>query len=161
MGELTVHRHDRAFVLLEVLVALVIVAVAMTGLLRGFVLALDTVKKIHQNETAILLGKSMMDDLVIEPAAEGDYEIDLGEDPRYGEDFDGWSIELEIVADEPDYKLRPPGKMLQELEAVYIVERLSIYFEDDFGRREVLRLHTILLEPDLFSQAAIQQNQLF
>ncbi len=161
MGELTIHRRDRAFVLMEVLVAMVIVAIAMTGLLRGFVLALDTVQKIYLNETAIILGKSVMDDLILEPPAEGEYELQFADDPRFGEAFMNWSFQLEIEADEPDYDQRPPGKMLQELEEIYIVDRLSIFFEDDFGRREVLRLHTLIIEPDLFSQAALQQNQLF
>ncbi len=160
------HRR-RCFILLEVMVAIVIVGVAMVALLKGFILSLDTLKKIKMNEKAILLAETLMDDFVLEPPAEGDYEGEFTEDTRFGEEFEGWKWELDVEAEEPDYEERPSGRMAQDLEQLYVAE-LRVYYDPEGNRNRIssdgrmyVDIHTIILEPDLFSIDALQSNQLF
>jgi prepilin-type N-terminal cleavage/methylation domain-containing protein len=169
MGELmTVKRKGKlGFVLLEVLVAIVVLGVAMVALMKGFILSLDTLGKVKMNEQAILLAQTLMDDLILEPPAEGDYEGEFSEDNRFGEDFEGWKWELEVWTEEPDYEERPRGNMSQDLEQLYFV-KASIIYSNQWGKkrkqrdtRKYLEFHTILMEPDIFSISAIEENQLF
>jgi prepilin-type N-terminal cleavage/methylation domain-containing protein len=157
-------RGRRAFVLLEVMVAIVIIGVAMVALLRGFIVSLDQVKKIRLNEQAILLAKSVMDDLVLELPPEGRHEGSFARDPRFREHFEGWHWRIEVEAREPRYSERPRGSMFQELEHVYYVHLQILKDEGESRTARTVRyidIYTILLEPDIFSSGALQQNQLF
>lgn len=169
MGEL-IRRPSffrRGFILLEVMVAIVIVGIAMVALIRGFIISLDTLKKVKMNEQAILLAQSFMDDLVLEPPAEGEYTGAFTDDNRFGEEFEGWRWELEVEAEEPDYEERPSGKLPQDLEHLYIAN-ITIYYEPELkssrrssDARTYIQLQTILMEPDIFSIPALQGNQLY
>ncbi|CAN5199347.1 hypothetical protein BH09SUM1_BH09SUM1_24380 [soil metagenome] len=153
-------RKSRGFILLEVLIAVVIIGLAVVALMHGFIVSLDSLSRIRKNEIAIELGKSLLDDCVLEPPGEGNYEGKFSDDPRYGEAFKGWHWKLEVEAEEPDYDERPRGTLLQDLEELYPA-RLEISFEQDGRDETYLELHTILLDPELFSNEALQQNQLF
>ncbi len=162
MGQLR-HRtvFRRAFVLLEVMVAMVIIAVGLVALMKGFVLSLDTLKRVKLNEQAILLARTLMDDMIMEPPAEGRYDGEFSLDSRFGEDFKGWFWELDVEAEEPDYEERPPGKLQQDLEAAYIVN-IRILHEDAFGEKSAyIDIDTIQLEADIYSIPALQENQIF
>jgi type II secretory pathway pseudopilin PulG len=169
MGELMlrVNRSRRCFILLEVMVAILIVGVAMVALMRGFILSLDSMKKIQMNEKAIFLAESMLDDLILEPPAEGSFSGYFTDDIRYSEDFDGWMWELDVEAEEPDYEERPQGTLPQDLEEMYIAH-LKISYEDRWGERRrdnevrtYIDVQTIIMEPDIFSPTSLQENQLF
>ena len=157
-------RFRRAFILLEVMVGVVIVGVAMVALLRGFMISLDQIKKVKRNEQAILLARSFMDDMILEPPAEGRFEGNFGEDPRWGEKYEDWYWRLQVETDEPDYEERPEGTLFQELETLYYV-RLEILKEDTVGSDtrtlQLIDVYTISMEPDIFSPGALQGNQLF
>ncbi len=159
-------KSRRAFILLEVMVAIVIMAVAMVALIRGFIVSLDSLQRIRHNEVAILLAESLMDDLILEPPAEGTTEGEFSDDSRFGEDFEGWSWELEVEAEEPNYEERPGGRLGQELEQIYFAN-IKIYYENpNFDRRQrdrtlYVEIDTILLEPDVFSIDSLQANQIF
>lgn len=154
-------RGIRAFVLLEVLVAIVIVAVAFTALMRGYVLSLDGLRKVRMNEQAIYLAQSFMDDLIVEPPAEERATGSFGDDPRYGEAFKDWSWELRVEADEPDYRERPRGKLSQDLEQIYVAHLRILHTNRHNETQAYVDVHTILMEPDVFSPQAIEENQLF
>ena len=149
-----------AFILLEVMVSLVIVGVSMTALLRGFVMSLDTVKKVRMNEVAIFLAEAFVDDLVLEPPPEGRFDGRFDSDPRFGEAFEGWQWELTVEAEEPRYRERPRGLPFRRIEHEYHA-RIVIAHRDDFGRTVYLTLDTILMDPDVFSLQSMQANQLF
>src|SRR5690606_15633716 len=89
-------RPRAAFILLEVMVAIVIIGVAMVALMRGFIVSLDSLQRIKQNETAILLARSLMDDLILEPPPEDRLEGKFANDPRFGDAFAGWEWEMEV-----------------------------------------------------------------
>lgn len=150
----------RGFVLLEVLVSIVIIAVAMVALLKGFVVALDTLKKIRLNETSVVLARTLMDDMILEPPDEGSFKGNFSDDGRFGENYKDWKWEMEVEADEPEYRKRPRGKLTQDLERVYTAN-LRIIHEDQFGARTMINLNTILMDQDIYSATAIQGNQLF
>lgn len=151
----------RAFVLLEVLVSIVIVGVAMVAMMRGFILSLDTLKKVRMNEQAIYLAKSLLDDLMIEPPDARNYEGEFSDDIRFGEDFEGWFWEIDVTSEEPRYQERPSGRLPQKLEQIYSAEVRVIHEDQNGDRRTYLTLQTLLMEPDIFSMQSIQANQLF
>ncbi|MCC6547044.1 type II secretion system protein [Candidatus Sumerlaeota bacterium] len=153
-------KKQRAFVLLEILVSIVIIAVALVAIMKGFVLSLDSLKRIRMNEKAFVLARSLMDDLILEPPAEGSFEGNFADDPRFGEIYAGWSWSLEVEPEEPDYDERPRGRLTQDLEEVYNAE-LKIKYQGENESRTYLNISTILIDADVFSQAAIQANQLF
>jgi prepilin-type N-terminal cleavage/methylation domain-containing protein len=159
----------RAFALLEVMVAIVIIGVAVVALLRGFILAMDTVRRIRMNETAIMLARSVLDDILLEPPAEGDYEGDFASDPRWGEEFAGWHWELQVEPEDVDYDEMPDAKGLGDLEQIYKA-RLIVSYGDPAAtstrrrnrdRVAYIDMQTILMEPDVFSIESIARNQLF
>lgn len=166
MGKMTTAAFRRtqspraAFILLEVMVSLVIVGVSMTALLRGFVMSLDTVKKVRMNEVALFLAEAFVDDLILEPPPEGRFNGEFHRDPRFGEPFEGWQWELTVEAEEPRYRERPRGLPFRRIEHEYHA-RLEVSYEDDFDRTTYLTLDTILMDPDVFSAQALQSNQLF
>lgn len=153
-------RRARAFVLLEILVSIVIIAVALVAIMKGFVLSLDSLKRIRMNEKALILARSVMDDMILEPPDEGEYSGAFSEDVRFGEEDAGWSWKLEVEPEEPEYDERPRGRMDQDLEQTYNA-RLQINYEGDNEKRTYVNVSTILIDADVFSQAALQGNQLF
>jgi len=156
-----VKTRRRAFILLEVLVAVVIVGIAMVALVRGFIVALDSFKKIRRNEIAIALAKSLLDDMILEPPEKGRLRGRFSEDPRFGEAFDGWLWELDVESDEPNYEEKPRGALAQDLEEVYTARLTISYTEARNDEKVYLDVYTNLAMPDLFSADAIQKNQLF
>lgn len=151
----------RAFVLLEVMVAIIIIGTAAVALMRGFFLSLDSIRRIRMNEQSILLARSLMDDLMLEPPDEGRYEGKFWEDPRFGAPFEGWRWYMEVEAIEPNYDERPRASLFQDLEPLYMAQ-IVIFHEDANGRREdFLSFDTYLIDPDFFTFEALQQNQLF
>ncbi|MEO8377545.1 MAG: type II secretion system protein [Candidatus Sumerlaeota bacterium] len=150
----------RAFVLLEILVAIVIVSIALVAIMKGFVLSLDSLKRIRMNEKAFVLARSLMDDMILEPPDEGTFDGNFTDDPRFGEEYSGWRWSLDVEAEEPDYDERPRGRLTQDLEEVYNA-RLKIMYDKNNEKKTYINISTILLDSDVFSQAAIQGNQLF
>lgn len=165
-----------AFILLEVMIAIMIVGVTMVAILRGFIVAYDTLSRVRMNETAMMLARTVMDDMVIEPFGEGDYEGHFAEDSRFGEEFAGWYWEVWVEAEEPRYNYRPQGSLLSDLERIYIARVMISHDAEEAGfarpsgrrsarrgpqRRVYVDVQTILMEPDVFSPNAIERNQLF
>ena len=156
-------RAARAFVLLEVMIAIMIVAIAFVALMKGFVISLDRLNRIRSEEQALYLARSMMDDLQLNPPPAKTFEGKFSDDSRYGDEFAGWRYKLEVESEEPDYDERPIGKINQDLEEVYYVHLEVSKGEDDRSRdsRTILNLYTILMEADIYSTKALQANQLF
>ena len=165
----------RAFILLEVMIAVMIIGVTFVAILRGFIVAYDTLGRVRMNETAMHLARSVMDDMILEPFSDGDFEGRFEDDPRFGTDYSGWHWQVWVEREEPRYSVRPVGTMLSDMEELYIARvRVSYDASDDprsqnRGRRTARRdsrhvyidIHTILMEPDVFSITAIERNQLF
>jgi type II secretory pathway pseudopilin PulG len=146
--------------LLEVMVAILIIAVAAVALLKGFFLTLDNVKRVRKNEQAILLARTLMDDLIIEPPGEDDTEGSFGDDPRFGEAFVGWKWSISVEEVDIRYSERPKGTLFQRQEVIYQAS-VRIFFDHGDRVEDFLRFETFLMDPDIFSQQALQENQLF
>lgn len=163
MGRPQVTAARRAFVLLEVMIAIMIVAIALVALVKGFVISLDRLGRLRAEEQALYLARSLMDDLQLNPPPAKTFEGKFSDDSRYGDEFAGWRYKLEIESEEPDYEERPIGKINQDLEQVYYVHLEISKGEDDRARetRTILNLYTVLMEADIYSVKALQANQLF
>lgn len=151
------------FILLEVLVAMVIVAVVFVAVLRGCYIALGMSKKVRVNEQAIFLAESLLADYELEaPIEDFEREGSFGDDPRYGEEFAAFSYRIEAEEEDIRYREKPKGKPKQDLEPVV---RMTIdIFHQPQGRDEpqrLLTLNTYVLEPTIFTNEALQSNQLF
>lgn len=165
MGSMSMYQaRVRSFVLLEVMVALVFMAVALVALLRGFTVSLDSLKKIRLNEEAIVLAKSILQDMELEPPAleNETYEGEFADDPRFGEDYEDWRWEMEVELEDVDYDVDPEGNVRRDLEPILIAD-LRIFYQSDVMKDEYLPIQvtTILPTPDVFSIRSIQENQLF
>jgi type II secretory pathway pseudopilin PulG len=151
---------SRAFVMLEVMVAIIIIGLAAVALVRGFIVSLDTVSRVRMNEQAILLGRSIMDDMMLEPPSEGEYNGRFADDNRFGEAFAGWEWEMEVETIEPDYDEVPKGNLLQDLEVLYHT-KLRINFDNGEEVETYLEMQLFLPDPDFFTDESLQSNQLF
>lgn len=156
-------RRARGFVLLEVMISIVIIAIAVVALLKGFVISLDRLNKIRREEQALYLARSVMDDLQLNPPPARTFEGNFSDDPRYGDDFTGWRYRIEVEAEEPDYTERPAGTINQDLEQIYYVHLEILLAQDERSREAtpVISVYTALMEADVFGTKAIQENQLF
>ncbi|MCB2154238.1 type II secretion system GspH family protein [bacterium] len=149
-----------AFVLLEVMLALVILSVAMTALLRGFILSIHTIRENNIVATATLLAETLMEDYELEPPVEGQDEGFFTDDERFGEDFKNYAWEREVEESDVDYSDAPRVE-LQDPEPIYEM-KLQIIYDDGENRRFVpIAIDTYLLETQLFSDKALEKNQLF
>jgi type II secretory pathway pseudopilin PulG len=142
--------------LLEVMVAIIIIAVAAVALLKGFFLSLDNVNRVRRNEQAILLTRGLMDDLIIEPPAAERQDGRFSDDPRYGEAYAGWLWEIDVEEIEVDYEERPSGVLFQDTEVLYKAT-IRISLEENDRVEQYVELETFLMDPDIFSPQAIQE----
>ena len=154
-------RRRRSFVLLEVTIALVILGVSMGAVLRGFMIGFYSLKEIRLIEEASLLAETMLEDYELEPPPEGDREGFFVDDPRFGEAFANYEWVRDVEEEELRYSGEVPRDPLQELEPLYRI-RLEIWYDDGESRRFMpIAVETYLLDTTIFSQEAIQANQLF
>ncbi|MDK2971031.1 MAG: hypothetical protein PWP23_786 [Candidatus Sumerlaeota bacterium] len=156
----SLRRTRRSFVLLEVMVALVILSVVLTTLLRGFVIAMSAIRENRVVETATLLAESLLEDYELEPPMEGSKEGTFEEDERFGEAFAAYTWERRVEEIDVDYD-EIPRDPLMEPEPLYELT-LSIRYDD--GRHRPFRpfeITTYLMDSQLYSDEALQENQLF
>jgi type II secretory pathway pseudopilin PulG len=153
-------RRARSFVLLEVILSLMILSIVLTTLLRGFVIALGVIRETRIVSTATLLAESLLEDYELEPPLPGSRDGLFSDDPRFGSAFAAYRWERRV--DEVSIRYaRVPRNPLQEPEPLYRLE-LSIVYDDGRHRRFTpMRLTTYLLDTELFSDEALQENQLF
>lgn len=161
-------RRRRSFVLLEVTLALIILAVAMAAVLRAFVIGFDAIKMNKVSMTGTILAESLLEDLELVPPGEGRVEGRFDEDPRFGPEYERFTWERDVEIEEIDYNDLELSDPLQDMEALYKI-KLRIFY--DTGRPSsrrrgsslftVVTLDTYLLDAQLFSDTALQGNQLF
>lgn len=159
----------RSFVLLEVTLSLIILAVAMAAVLRAFVIGFDSIKMNKVAMTASVLAETMLDDLEIVPPGEGKVTGRFDVDPRFGEGYERFSWERDVEIEEIDYDDMDMNDPLQDFEVLYRVHLRILYDtgRPTRGRRGAtamfvpVDIHTYLVEATSFSDASIQGNQLF
>ncbi len=149
----------RSFVLLEVTLSLLILSVTMGAALRGYVLGMNAIRENRILSVATIMAETLLDDLEIEPPVPGRTNGSFEQDPRFGEAFKDWSWERKVETEEIRYKERSRNP-LQDPEPLYTME-LIIRYDDGRRHRTPLIINTYLLGAQVFSENAIQQNQLF
>lgn len=150
----------RAFVLIEVMVALVILAVAMTAILKGFVTVLATIRENTTATRAALLAETLMDDFELEPPVEGEADGSFADDIRFGEEYAAYFWEFEVEEVEIKYD-GFPSNPLQEQEPLYEMTLRIIYDDKQYRRFVPVTVTTYLLDSEVFSREAMQSSQLF
>lgn len=159
----------RSFVLLEVTLSLIILAVAMAAVLRAFVIGFDAIKMNKVAMTASVLAEALLDDLEIVPPGEGKMTGTFEADPRFGPGYERFTWEREVEIEEPEYDDLDIDDPLQELEVLYRVKLRILY---DTGRPArgrrgasslfaAVNIETYLIDAQSFSDASLQGNQLF
>lgn len=150
----------RSFVLLEVMVALVILSVTLTTLLRGFIIAMSAIRQNRVVQTASLLAESLLEDYELEPPLEGRRDGSFADDERFGEAFAAYTWERDVEEVDVDYDVIPRDPLM-EPEPLY---QLTLVIRHDDGVHRPFKpfeLTTYLLDSQLYSDEALQQNQLF
>lgn len=150
----------RAFVLLEVMVALIILAVAMTAILRGFIVVLGTIRENATALKATLLAESLLDDLELEPPAEGHAEGDFADDDRFGEEYAHFSWDREVEEESVRYDGFPADPM-QDEEPLYKMTVKILYDDGKYRKFTPIVVTTYLLENEIHTREALQSSQLF
>jgi hypothetical protein len=148
-----------AFVLLEVTLSLLILAVTMGAALRAYIMGMNAIRENRILTVATLMAETLMDDLEIEPPIPGRMGGSFKDDPRFGEAYSVWSWERMIEEEEIKYEQKS-NNPLQEAEPLYTME-LKILYDDGTRQRTPLIINTFLMSASIYSDATIQTNQLF
>jgi len=153
-------KRTKSFVLLEVIISMLILAISMTAILRGFTIALSTIRVNRIVEISSHLAQSLLDDYDIVPPPTGYEEGDFSNDSRFGEQFEDYYWERRV--DEEDIRYDDiPSDPLQEFEPIYDVELRIIYDNGKLRSFVPLTITTRLIETETFSENAISGNQLY
>ncbi len=150
----------RGFVLLEVMLALLILAVAMTAILRGFIMSLGAIRENTIMLNASLLVETLMDDYELEPPVDGRAEGGFAEDSRFGEEWANYFWERDVEEEEIDYDGFPRNP-LQEQEPINYMTLRIIYDDGQYRRFTPIELKTALIPAEIYSSDAVQSSQLF
>ncbi len=155
------HRRAGAFVLLEVMVAVVILGIAAAVSMRSFMLSMHATRELEISMRAGLLAQAMMESWDLAPPAEGKTEGSFGEDPNYGKDYAFYFYKMEVEDDEVDYDDVSEEGIQREFVLLKKVH-LEIYYDDQKNRQSrPLDIYTSVLGLDPISPQARQANQLF
>ncbi|MBZ2179644.1 MAG: prepilin-type N-terminal cleavage/methylation domain-containing protein [Acidobacteriota bacterium] len=108
-------RSSAGFTLLEVLVASVIMAVAIAGLLSNLTTSLRNAARLTEYDRAALLARHKMDELLVTPAIPGQLVIEGSFDPAQSGTVEaGWKARASILEGPPN--AGPGVEILERIE---------------------------------------------
>lgn len=145
----------KGFVLLEVMVSLIILAVALGTSLRAFTHSITSLRRIEATTTGMFLAEQMMSEIELLPRKDGEYE---GE---FGELFPHYYYELTVERQEIEYTELEFDGDLDEFEPLFWFE-LKVYYDN--GRQKpvkVIDAESYLMGAELFSSKSKQEMQIF
>lgn len=143
------------FVLLEVMVSLIILAVALGTSLRAFTHSITSLRRIDATTTGMFLAEQMMSEIELLPRGDGIYE---GE---FGDFFPEYYYVLNVERRDIEYDELEFEGDLDEFEPLFWYE-LKIYFDN--GRQKpfkVIDVQSFLMGAELFSIKSKQEMQIF
>ena len=140
----------RGFTLLEVMVATVIMGLAVVGLLSGISQSLHNAARVSDYDRAALVGRSTMDDLLMNYKLPRNSTIDGQFDPvLMGGKEGGWRARITPFEMQPHPI--PGAEMLERVE-------LEIWWKSDSGARRTFQLEgfrkNVVRPEDIASMAA-------
>jgi type II secretory pathway pseudopilin PulG len=154
-------RPSRAFVLLEVTLAVVILGISSAVFMRSFVLSMHSIRRMDISMKASLLAQAKLNSFDLFPPEEGKKEGAFADDPDYGEVFKFYFWILEAEEKEIDYDDVDTEGARRELFPLTQV-RLQILYNDGVNRRYVpIDVTTYLTGLDPFSYQTRQTTQYF
>jgi len=156
-----VSRRTRAFILLEVTVAVVILGIAAAVAMRSFILSMHATRELEISMRATLLAQAMMESWDLVPPEDGKTEGSFGEDPNYGPQYMYYFYRMEVEDKEIDYEDVSLEGLRREFVPLKQVH-LEIYYDDQKNRQfKPLDIRTCVLGLDPFATQARQANSYF
>lgn len=148
---------NHGFVLLEVLVALVIISIGATAVLRSLQQSLKAARQAEIINRAALLAESLVEEIQINPPLEGKYDGGFGEDaPDY---------RYELVVEEEKLRYRGSQRKADEddfrpVKMAHIEIFLDRPDQDERSAR-IIKIDSAILGMQKFSGAALNHYQLY
>jgi prepilin-type N-terminal cleavage/methylation domain-containing protein len=148
--------RSRGFVLLEVMISLMILAIALGTSLRSFTHSITSLRKIQSTTTGLFLADQFLTEIDLIPAREGEMEGDFDPDlfPEYY-----WRLNIE--REDIEYESLSFDGELDEFEPLYKYE-LKIYYDN--GRQKAFKVidaESYMLGSEMFASESKQQMQIF
>lgn len=147
--------RSTAFVLLEVIVAMVILGIAMATMMRSFTMSLAAIRRNDAATQATILAESVLQAMEAEPPGKGRTRGSFEADgfPQYG-------YEVQSETEKLKYRLQTRTRVdnLRELQAV----KLTITYQDPRGKITTPADAYLVLAPlERFSYESKLKNELF
>ncbi len=152
--------RERAFILLEVMLALLILAVAMTAILRGFIMSLGTIRENTIMMKSSLLVETLLDDYELEPPVDGRADGSFADDKRFGPEWKSYFWERDVEEEDVDYD-GFASDPLQEREPILFMTLRIVYDDGQYRRFVPIEVETALLPSEVFTRESLQSSQLF
>lgn len=156
-----VRRSGRAFVLLEVTLAVVILGVAAAVFMRSFVQSMAATRRIEITMKATFLARALLESYDLFPPEEGKSEGRFADHPMFGPDYKEYSWVVEREDEEIVYDSLVTEGLRRKL-VPYQRVHLEIVYDNGRDRRFVpVEIDTALMGFDPFSANTRQNTQLF
>ncbi|MBI1785408.1 type II secretion system protein [Candidatus Sumerlaeota bacterium] len=142
-----------AFVLLEVVISLTILAVTVTAILRSFSQSFSAARQLEARTQAVFFAQQLLDEFEINPPPEGTRE------GGFGEAYKEYSYMLKVEYEEPKYRA---NVFSREVEQFYPLRTLTLDIYYNNGRNKEFRaltLHSAVIGFERFSEQAKAQMQ--
>jgi len=154
-------RRVVAFILLEVMVAVVILGIAAAVSMRSVMLSMHATRELEISMRASLLAQAMMESWDLAPPVEGKTDGSFGEDPNYGKEYAFYFYKMEVEEKKVEYDDVSEEGTKREFVPLKKVH-LEIIYDDQKNRQyRPLDIYTSVLGLDPVSPQSRQANQLF
>ncbi len=151
-------RAHPGFVLLEVLVSLVILAVGSTAILHSLRQSLSAAEKAAIINRGTMLAENLIEEVQVAPPDTGSYSGD------FGEDNPGYTYEMEIKNEKIHYTGKDRRNGAEDFRPLKRVS-LDVFRAEGTGARKkpfrVIHLDSAILGIQKFTSDAINEYQLF
>lgn len=148
------HRRPEAFILLEVLVSLTIMAIALSMVMRSFTVSLRAARISERITTASILAHDLIEQWELEPPPEGETT------EKFGKEHPEFSYRVQYELKQLDYE-DMPGLEEGRLAFLRLVS-LDVYYQPKRGgtehRKKVLHLESALTSAERFTGKARIKN---
>ena len=154
--KLTRKRRDGGMVLLEVTVAVVILAISVVTLMRSFTLSMQAIRKNDISTQACILADTLLQSLEVNAPEKGKSSGTFEQDG-----FPKYSWEMDVKNEEIKYKdVKTLGKVEELKELKHVVVKI-IYNDGQMNPQTPVETHLILPPVERFSYQSKFLNELF